>query len=262
MRARVALRVTGIESRRVLEPLAERHGWPLVIGASPLAQGFSLEFENDRLQLRDLERPKLGALAVDFLSDSMRHRRRHGLSKNQIFAKAIGVGHRPGRTVVDATAGLGTDAFMLACMDCKVVAVERSPVAYELLEDGYRRALDDEEIGTWLPDYLRLARGEASAYLGALSEDERPDVVYLDPMYPEIEGKSALPKKEMQLFRKLIGPDADSGRVLELAREVARDRVVVKRPNEAGPLAPGATRSFEGKTARYDMYAAPPRSRG
>lgn len=257
MQTHISVRVTSIESRRILEPLAAKYGWQLIIGAAPLAKGFVLEFEENRLQLRDLEQPKLSALSVDFLSGSMRHRRGHGLSKNQIFAKAVGIGHRPGRTVIDTTAGLGTDAFVLACMNCKVVAIERSPIVYELLEDGYRRALDDADVGPWLSDYLRFVRGDALEYLSELAGGRGPDVVYMDPMYPEAETKSALPKKEMQLLRKLIGLDVDSAHVLELARKVAKDRVVVKRPCDAQPLAEGVTHFFKGKTARYDMYAAP-----
>lgn len=254
MAVEFTLRVTNLESRQHLETLAQKYGWPVVIGSAPIAKGFALEFEHNRLQLRDLEQTKMSALSVDFLSGSLQHRRRHGISKNQIFAKAIGVGHRPGRTVIDTTAGLGTDAFMLACMDCKVISLERSAIVYELLEDGYRRALEDEEIGSWLSDYLQFLHVDSNEYLDRLPESQRPDVVYMDPMYPEVDGKSALPKKEMQIFRKLIGPDIDSSRVFAAAMTAAKDRVVVKRPNEAPPLAAGVTHSFMGKTARYDMY--------
>ncbi|MCM2283128.1 MAG: class I SAM-dependent methyltransferase, partial [Bdellovibrionaceae bacterium] len=101
----VSIRVTSLESRRRLEPLAFRYGWPIVVGAAPIERGFVMEFEQDRLQLRDLEQPKLKPVSVDFLSGPMRHRRHHGLSKTQVFAKAIGVTPRVSRTVVDATAG-------------------------------------------------------------------------------------------------------------------------------------------------------------
>ncbi|MCM2282696.1 MAG: class I SAM-dependent methyltransferase, partial [Bdellovibrionaceae bacterium] len=174
---------------------------------------------------------------------------------------AIGVTPRVSRTVVDATAGLGVDAFMMACLDCRVTSIERSPAVYELLVDGFRRAVEDPELGGWLPEYLRFVHADAEAYLASLSHEERPDVVYLDPMYPHVDGKSALPKKEMQIFRKLLGPDTDSARVLERALHAATDRVVVKRPNEAPALLEGVTHAFVGKTARYDMYAVVRQSR-
>jgi 16S rRNA (guanine1516-N2)-methyltransferase len=81
-------------------------------------------------------------------------------------------------------------------------------------------------------------------------------VIYLDPMYPE-EGRSesALPKKAMQMFRKLVGDDLDATAAFTVALKVARERVVVKRPGHALPLGGREpTHRFEGKTARYDMY--------
>lgn len=259
---RIFAHITSPESRHILEPLAKRHGWSVAADPSLLgSSGFALEFEDDRLQLRDLERPKMSAVSVDFLSPSLRHRRSHGLSKTQVFAKAIGIAHRPlqgaALTVIDATAGLGVDAFIMACMGCEVTSLERSAVVYELLADGYRRALQDRELGAWLKTRLRFVHAEAERFMASLDDTRKPDVVYLDPMYPHIEGKSALPKKEMQSLRRLLEEqDRESdARLFAAAMATARERVVVKRPNEALPIAPGVTHAFIGKTARYDLYA-------
>lgn len=247
----VILRVTGLESRQVLEPLAEKHGWSIHVGGTPIPKGFALEFESDQLQLRDLSQPKVKPVVVDFLSESLTYRRKHGLSKSQVFAKAIGITARGGPTVLDATAGMGVDAFFMACLDCKVTAIERSPVIYELLQDGLRRAHADKELGKWIDDYLVFVHANAIDYMKSLKE--KPQVIYVDPMFPDVEERSALPKKEMQLFRKLLGADLDTKQLFEAAMKTASERVVVKRPSEAEPMGT-PTHSFEGKTARYDTY--------
>jgi 16S rRNA (guanine1516-N2)-methyltransferase len=221
----------------------------------------TLEDENDpslrRLVLRDLEDPRVLPLAVDFLSPALVHRLRHGVGKNQPLAKALGIRSLdPDKApyVFDATAGLGVDALMIAALGCRVRSVERSPFVYALLEDGVRRFRLDPAM-TEISSRLGFERGEAREVLASLGEDERPDVVYLDPMYPE-EGrsKSALPKKGMQMFRRLIGDDFDAAQVLEVALLKARERVVVKRPLKAPALVKSPNHTFVGKTARYDMY--------
>ena len=131
--------------------------------------------------------------------------------------------------------------------------VERSPVIAALLADGVQRALAHPET-TDAAARLSLYVGEARAALSNLSEPERPDTVYLDPMYPET-GKKAAKRKEMRLFRRLVGDDLDAGDLLATARQVATRRVVVKRPAKAPALAdqkPDAV--IPGKTTRFDLY--------
>jgi 16S rRNA (guanine1516-N2)-methyltransferase len=240
--------------------------------------GFALEIENEegesRLALRDLHDPKMQPLAVDFTSGTVIHRLKHGLSKNQPLSRALGSkGGDEELSVFDATAGLGVDAFFIAALGYRVRAIERSPVVHALLQDGFRRLvrLIEEEnfedemftekaiIGLRIVrDYLSFERGDAAEILRGLSEDQRPDVVYLDPMYPdEGRSKSALPKKGMQIFHRLIGDDRDAVAVFDLALKRAKKRVVVKRPLYATPLRENPTHTFEGKTARYDMYLSP-----
>lgn len=253
--------------------------------------GFALSKSelDDRLVLRDLGHPERHPLAVDFLSTRLTYRRQHGLGKGQLLARALGLRSRPiqraadhshnvsananantntnssgAMFVLDATAGLGVDAFVIASLGCRVRAIERSPVIFALLEDGYRRLVEAEASDTSrdteelraITARLSFERGDARDVIEALREDERPDVIYLDPMYPETgRSKSALPKKGMQIFRRLIGDeDNDAAAVLEAALAKARDRVVVKRPLKApflGGIKPAHV--FTGKTARYDM---------
>jgi 16S rRNA (guanine1516-N2)-methyltransferase len=171
--------------------------------------------------------------------------------------------------VLDATAGLGRDAFRLAYHGCRVTAIERSPVLFALLQDGLERAARVPEIQEHLGDRLRLLHADARGFLqqlakecgtaalgGVSSPEDVPDVVYLDPMFPP-QKKSALAKVEMRILRQLVGGDPDAGELFELARAVARQRVVVKRHRRAAPLAPNPTHSHSDQTTRYDVYVRP-----
>ncbi|MCT1282181.1 class I SAM-dependent methyltransferase, partial [Pseudomonas aeruginosa] len=83
---------------------------------------------------------------------------------------------------------------------------------------------------------------------------EAPQVIYLDPMFPHRD-KSALVKKEMRLFRPLVGDDLDAPALLQAALALASHRVVVKRPRKAPIIeGPKPGYSLEGKSSRYDIY--------
>jgi 16S rRNA (guanine1516-N2)-methyltransferase len=238
-----------------LHQLAERNSWPLVSPAKVQAP-FSLRYQDEQLCLVDSENGNL--LAVDFLSGTLDYRRQSSLGKNQLLFKALGYKNSASPpTVLDATAGLGVDAFLMACMGCHVTALERSPIVYALLQDGYARALHTARENEYdkLISFLRalnFVHADALEHLGQIKDREKTDVIYLDPMYPESK-KSALPKKGMQVFRKLLGADPDVAELLALARTKALSRVVLKRPLHA-PVTGEPSHSFVGKTVRYDMY--------
>jgi 16S rRNA (guanine1516-N2)-methyltransferase len=156
--------------------------------------------------------------------------------------------------VVDATAGLAADAFLLASLGCTVMAVERSAVLGALIEDGLRRALSQGSPAVRaIVRRMTLVIGEACDVLAGMRGSGRPDVIYIDPMYRPRK-KAALPRKEMRICRRLVGDDIDSGQLLSLARTIAKRRVVVKRHRHAPPLVPGPALRFAGKTVRYDVY--------
>lgn len=204
------------------------------------------------LELRKRDEPKLGGIFVDFVSGAMAHRRRFGGGRGEAVAKAVGVksGYLP--DVVDATAGLGRDAFVLAAIGCRVRMLERHPVVAALLDDGLQRGYQDAEIGSWLRERLTLLHAPSGQVLGDIMP--APDVVYLDPMYPHRQ-KSAMVKKEMRVFQSLVGADEDADALLEPARRLAKKRIVVKRPDYAPPLAGVATQSaVVTKSHRFDIY--------
>lgn len=226
---------------------AERLGLPLGGEA-----GFALQVAEDGLRLAELGPGAPGPVRVDFVEGALAHRRRFGGGSGQMIAKAVGVqsGIRP--RVLDATAGLGRDAFVLAALGCEVTLIERQPLVAALLEDGLARAARDLEVAPIIAR-MRLVPGNAIAAMMGWSETP-PQVIYLDPMFPHRD-KSALVKKEMRLFRPLVGDDDDAPELLAAALGLASHRVVVKRPRKAPAIAgskPGY--SLDGKSSRYDIY--------
>ena len=215
-------------------------------------QPFTLVIRNHQLELQKTDEPKLGAIAVNFVSGAMAHRRQFGGGRGEAIAKAVGVKGNYLPTVVDATAGLGRDAFVLASIGCRVTMFERHPVVAALLADGLDRAYQNATIGQLLQKQLNLIYN--SSLLGLNSGQEKPDVVYLDPMFPHRQ-KSALVKKEMRIFQQLVGSDLDAEELLEPARRLAKKRVVVKRPDYAPFLADQKpTAEIKTKNHRFDIY--------
>ncbi len=220
---------------------------------------FALVLE-DKLELKKLDEPKLGSIFVDFAGGAVAHRRKFGGGKGQAIAKAAGLNKGVTPNVLDGTAGLGRDAFVLASLGCKVQMVERHPVVAALLDDGLKRAKSDPEIGTWVSERMSLLHASSLDALSKLAEDSgfvKPDVVYLDPMYPHPENKkkSALVKKEMRVFQHLVGADLDADGLLTPALDLATKRVVVKRPDYANWLdEKKPSMAIETKKNRFDVY--------
>lgn len=223
-----------------------------------LDSGLALVQQVSHLELSQLDEPKVGAVKVDFASDALTFRRLHGGGKKEAIARAIGLKGQDSLQVLDATAGLGRDAFVLASIGCVVDMIERSPVVAALLQDGLDRAAVDLGLSSWLPARMRLRHGVAidllSNWQSIQPPNTQPDVVYLDPMFPHRK-KNAAVKKEMRLFQQLLGPDEDADLLLEPALALAKKRVVVKRPSGA-PFLAGKKPQIEmlGKANRFDVY--------
>lgn len=248
----IALTCEAPERADALDSIAAR--WGLSHDDNAL---FELVLTKTQLELRKRDEPKLGAVFVDLIGGAVGHRRKFGGGKGQSIAKAVGLNKGATPTVLDATAGLGRDAFVLATLGCHVMMVERHPVVAALLDDGLARAQQDPEIGAWVSERMQLLHASSHDALHKLLGDDtmtQPDVVYLDPMYPH-KKKSALVKKEMRVFQSLVGADNDADGLFEPAYALASKRVVVKRPDYAEFLA-GKTPStqIETKKNRFDVY--------
>lgn len=213
-----------------------------------------LSLSETGLGLIDVSQPKVLPLQVDFAADALLYRKDKGGGKNEAIAKAIGIKGQTDWRVVDATAGLGTDSFILASVGCDVIMLERANVVAALLADGLSRIVDAPEH-RWLAQALTLRTGSAKQSLEQMIEDkEHVDAVYLDPMFPH-KKKSAAVKKNMQFLQQLLGHDTDADDLLTPALALANKRVVVKRPNYAPPLSNQApSMEIKGKKHRFDVY--------
>ncbi|MEW9681881.1 class I SAM-dependent methyltransferase [Pseudomonas sp. TE50-2] len=230
------------------EAWAQRLGLPLVDEAAE----FAVQLGAEGLQIQQLGPQAPGPVRVDFVEGQAAHRRLYGGGNGQMIAKAVGIAQGVRPRVLDATAGLGKDAFVLASLGCEMTLIERQPLIAALLEDGLARARGDAEIGP-IVARMQLLTGNAIERMRAW-EGEAPQVIYLDPMFPHRD-KSALVKKEMRVFRPLVGDDLDAPALLEAALALATHRVVVKRPRKA-PIIEGGkpSHSLQGKSSRYDIY--------
>ncbi len=216
---------------------------------------YSLEMNNGQLGLIDQDNLEMTPIVIDFISGKTAYRRKYGHAGGEASSKAVGSkkGHRP--NIVDATAGWGRDAFVLATLGCRVHMIERSELMAKLLEDGLRRAEQDEKIGKLMKDNLSLSFGESQQEL--LHTPFEPEVIYLDPMFPHKE-KSALVKKDMQILQDIAEQDTDADALLHLALTIATNRVVVKRPSTADFLAEIKPQtSIKTKKHRFDIYLTP-----
>lgn len=216
------------------------------------APGFSFarEESHGRLWLRALHRPDFNPICADWLTLEMRSRIQAG--RQQLLARACGMQKTTALRILDGTGGLGRDAYTLAALGARVTLAERHADIAALLHDARRRAL---EAGAEAAGLLELLHTDTAQLLRS---GRSWDVVYLDPMYPET-GRTALPQKEMQMFRDLTGGDADADALLEPALACALKRVTIKRPLRAPPLA-GREPSLQmkGTQARFDVYLVQP----
>ena len=187
---------------------------------------------------------------IDFLSAKSRYRQKNLSIKNENLARALGLkNHKPNK-IIDATAGLGRDSFIIASLGIPVDLLERSPIIYTLLNDAIKRATNDPDTNA-IASRMHLHFGNAINLLTTL---ESADVIYLDPMFPT-RNKSAQVKKEMQIFHEIVGADADSEDLFKVALTCARKRVVVKRPKISEHLAQvPPSYSVKGSSSRFDIY--------
>ncbi|MDZ7683800.1 MAG: class I SAM-dependent methyltransferase [Gammaproteobacteria bacterium] len=190
-------------------------------------------------------------LRVDFAAVHARVTR----GGRELLTRAISA--RVGMHVIDCTAGLGTDSFVMASRGCEVTMVERSNTLYLMLEDALARAREIESLAPTV-QRMRLVRGDARHVLSSI-EGPPPDVVYIDPMFPGRK-KSALVKSELQVLQRLLGADEPVLTLVKIARAVATERVVVKRPLRGGALEGIIpTGSVTGKASRFDIFAPDPK---
>ena len=189
---------------------------------------------------------------IDFNSDSLTYRRQHGGGRQQAVSRAMGLKNNKYPKVIDATAGLGRDSFILASQGCRITMFERNPILQILLADGLERGRNHPETKT-ICKRMKLISQDILQTTCALPP---ADVLYLDPMYPHRQ-KSSLVKKEMRIIRQLVGNDPDADELLKFALKTNIPRIVVKRPKNAPHLGYPPSTCIKEKNSRFDIYLHP-----
>ncbi len=194
-----------------------------------------------------------GPVRVDFENPTLDYRIRNRVNR-QAISRAVGI--KPGLypTVLDATAGLGKDSYLLASAGCRMQLLERNPIVHALLFDGLRRARSSQDSSVrQAASRMDLARSSLADY----KPEADFDVVYLDPMFP-VRSKSARVKKDMYVLQQFFSGNREKGweeQLLRDALQIARRRVVIKRPARStdfnGQI---PTYRLEGKSSRFDIY--------
>ena len=190
-------------------------------------------------------------LKCDFVGGAVNHRLLYGGGRGQDLPKAVGM--KAGKTpdIVDATAGLGRDAFLLASLGSQVTLIERSDIMHTLLQDGLKAASNAGGLHAEIASRMTLIHGDAIDLLPAMS----PEVVLVDPMHPPRQ-KSALVKADLRAIRDIVGTDDDQLTLIQTALAAASKRVVLKWPAKAKPLAglQPCTHQIIGKSVRFDVF--------
>ncbi|MBF0109566.1 MAG: class I SAM-dependent methyltransferase [Magnetococcales bacterium] len=252
---------------------AERLGLPWIDRHTPDDRHPIFALNQGRLELHLGRTGRKGGIHAEFsLRKARQIIRQEG--KNSLLARAIGLRKHPDATILDATAGLGRDGFLLAVHGCTVHLCERSPMVAALLRDGLERGMNDPDTAFIIREHIRLHEGNARSLLVSFSSPAsmtlpatesnisapsppipvRADVVYLDPMFTTT-ANAPRAKKDIQGLRLILGPDNDARELLQPALDHARRRVVVKRSLKSPPLGDRTPDfSIRGTTIRYDVY--------
>ena len=190
-------------------------------------------------------------LQVDFVTGAVAHRLKFGGGRGQDLAKAMGL--RRGKTpqIIDATAGLGRDSFLLASLGASVTLIERSEKMHALLDHGMKQAAREGGKFREIIGRMTLLKGDAKDLLPEMSGE----AILIDPMHPP-RHNSALVKQELRQVREIVGTDDDAADLVRIALKHASNRVVLKWPAKADPIEglKACTHQILGKTTRYDVF--------
>jgi 16S rRNA (guanine1516-N2)-methyltransferase len=202
-----------------------QHGFYLFYEQNKLTLGFSLP-----------ELDGLKALSFDWEDTLLSLKKTMKSYKQESLYKALALGKSNDVLVADATLGTGKDSLIMKIMGAQVHAYERNPWVYLLALDARHRL---------------SSKNGLTLHFGSI--DHSYPFIYFDPMFPE-KKKSALPPKEMQIFKLLVGEDLDQTQEAERLKNLCSKRLLVKRPSWAAPLIPKPHMSYETKLMRIDTY--------
>ena len=189
---------------------------------------------------------------IDFSSNEI-IRRKNQMNNSQEISKAVGIKKDFKPKILDTTAGQGRDSFLLASLGCKITMLERNSIIFLLLNNAIENAKNNVEL-IEIINRMTLINQDSIEFLK--NNKEHFDVIYIDPMFPK-SNKSRLVKKDMQIFREIVGDDLDSIELLKYALQQNAKRIVVKRMINS-PFINDIKPNFKikGKTTRFDVYTS------
>lgn len=221
---------------------------PYAVDLEPMTvspkQGAYLLWDGEAI--RFVEQGASKPIAIEWTQGKLAHRWQQTRWRQERLIKATGIMKKPIETVADYTCGFGQDTMILLASGVEVTAYEREPAILLMLIDAQSRlSLSHPELAEKL--HLKL--------LDAQHSELQPDVIYIDPMFPE--KRSALSQQPMQILQTLNGGESmDAAALINHALMKARQRVVVKQPLKAKPIADIGKPSYQvtGKTIRFDVF--------
>lgn len=215
---------------------------------------YQLQRIDNRLTLHLLDhsgKPQKTGISVDFTTGKQAYRQRRVSAKQELIGRAVGAHKKPHLHIIDATAGLGKDAFVLAQLGCQVTLLERANIVHDLLADGLKRAQQHPSSAA-AAQRMQLFHVDSLHWLQ--NTPTNADVIYLDPMYPSKQ-KSAQAKKDMHTLQQILGNTDNSRDLFTAARHTAVPRIVVKRPLRGEYLNNQTPHhSISGSSTRFDIY--------
>jgi 16S rRNA (guanine1516-N2)-methyltransferase len=238
------------QPERQSKALAERLNMPMcdLSTTDVEAYAFFLSYRDGCLKLLDRQTLKKGGLTVD-IEPRPGEQHSYPAPKKDLLAQAVG---KKTLSIVDATTGWAQDSLALFRMGYQMTCIERSPIMAALIQDGFERLAQKDWVQNRQLTPPSLLVGNAIELLGNLPE--KPDCIYLDPMFPQKRKSSAATRKSMAILRDILGDDLDRQSLFDAAMQASGRRVVVKSPDHAEPLGGKPNESYQGKLLRYDVY--------
>ncbi|MGI9522241.1 MAG: class I SAM-dependent methyltransferase [Hyphomicrobiaceae bacterium] len=191
---------------------------------------------------------------ISFVHGATVQRIRRGRARAHPLAKTSGASRHKEFKFVDATAGLGRDALIIASVGASITMIERSKEVFDALTLALSEAKDAEPEVADAVSRMSLIYGDSCDLLAEME----PDVVLVDPMHPPRKA-SSLTKKDMRDLRQLVGDDPDRQKLMRAAISAARKRVVLKWPTGVQLIRCFSKPTFThaGRTTCYHVFCRP-----
>ncbi len=147
-----------------------------------------------------------------------------------------------------------------------LTVIEQHPTLYRLLANAVLRAKSNPVLSP-VARRMSVVHADSVDYmthrnptLTVVADEDRPHVIFIDTFYPDPAGKPKSAPKKTMYFAKRIAKQQTAEELttgfdalLSVARQVALQKIVVKRPTFAPPAARDVTARLSSRDTRYDI---------